>query len=94
MPVRYGYAQTLAARRLSVGAGHVGLGPGLVDEHQALGLQVDLAVEPLLASGQDVRSVLFRRVGGLFFTRDTVAGKEPLDRPVAEVMALLGQRPP
>lgn len=37
-----------------------------VDEHQPLGIEVDLAVEPGLPSLQDVGAVLLRGVGGLF----------------------------
>jgi hypothetical protein len=48
LPVAMGkaHAQPLAAGCAPVGAGHVRLGPGLVDEHQPLGVEVDLAVEP------------------------------------------------
>jgi hypothetical protein len=47
-------------------AGHVGGGPGLVDEHEAFGFQIDLAVEPCVALPQDVGAVLLDRVPGLF----------------------------
>ena len=47
-------------------AGHVGGGPGLVDEDETLGFKIDLAVEPMLALPQDVRAVLLDRVPGLF----------------------------
>lgn len=47
-------------------AGHVGRGPGLVDEDEALGVEVELAVEPGLALAQDVRAVLLARVPDLF----------------------------
>jgi hypothetical protein len=47
-------------------AGHVGGGPGLIDEDEALGIEVDLAVKPVLALSQDVGPVLLDRVPGLF----------------------------
>ena len=48
--------------------GHVGRGPGLVDEHQAFGIEVELAVEPVPASLQDVGAVLLGRMRGLFLS--------------------------
>jgi hypothetical protein len=47
-------------------AGHVRGGPGLVDEDQAFGFEIDLAVEPVPALPQDVGTVLLDRVAGLF----------------------------
>ena len=47
-------------------AGHVGGGPGLTDEDEALGFEVDLAIEPVLALPQDVGTVLLDRVPGFF----------------------------
>lgn len=47
-------------------AGHIGLGPGFVDEDETLGIQVDLPVEPGLTLAQDIRSVLLAGVRGLF----------------------------
>jgi hypothetical protein len=47
-------------------AGHVGCGPRLVDEHEPLWLQVELAVGPRAALPQDVGPVLLDRVAGLF----------------------------
>ena len=38
----------------------------LVDEDEALGLEVDLAVEPVLTLPQDVGAILLDRVPGLF----------------------------
>jgi hypothetical protein len=45
-------------------ARHVGGGPGLVDEDQPLGMEIELTVEPFLALLQDVRAVL---LGGVPF---------------------------
>src|SRR5688572_19432178 len=48
-------------------AGHVRRGPGLIDEDQAVGIEVGLAVEPGPAPPQDVRAVLLCGAGRLFF---------------------------
>jgi hypothetical protein len=47
-------------------ARHVGGGPGLVDEDQSLGIEVELILEPLFAPGQDVGAILLGGVRGLF----------------------------
>jgi len=47
-------------------AGHVGGGPGLVDEDEAFWFEIDLGVEPLLALPQDVGTIPLDRVPGLF----------------------------
>jgi hypothetical protein len=47
-------------------AGHFGLGPGLIDENQVVRVEIGLLFEPFLAPLQDVRAILFRRVGGPF----------------------------
>lgn len=66
MAVREAHTQTLALRAAVMAAGHVGGGPRLVDEDQALGVEIELAVEPALTLPQDIGSVLFDRVRGLF----------------------------
>ena len=63
---------------------HVGLGPCLVDEDEPVGIEVELAVEPVPAALQDVGTVLLRGMDGLFFARDRVALEEPADGAVAE----------
>jgi len=45
---------------------HVGGGPGLVDEDQFVGIEIELALEPFLAALQDIGTVLLRGVAGLF----------------------------
>ena len=60
------HAQPLATPAATVAAGHVGRCPGLVDEHQPLGIEVELAVEPCLPLAQDVGTVLLDRVPDLF----------------------------
>ena len=66
MAVRHAGPQALAAERSSVPPGHVRGGPGLVDEDEARGVEIELVVEPLLTSPQDVRPLLLGRVRGLF----------------------------
>jgi hypothetical protein len=48
-------------------AGHVGRGPGLVDEHEPFGIEIGLGIEPVLAFPQDIRAILLGRMGGIFF---------------------------
>jgi hypothetical protein len=47
---------------------HLGGGAGLIDEHQSLGIEVQLAIEPGLAALQDVWPVLLGGVRRLFFS--------------------------
>lgn len=47
-------------------ARYVVRGPGLVDEDKARRIEVNLALEPVLALDQDVRAVLLARVTGHF----------------------------
>ncbi len=58
--------QALTARSAAVTARHVGGGPGLVDEDQALGVEIELPFEPGLALLRDVGAALLGRVRGLF----------------------------
>lgn len=66
MPMRIAHSQALASRAAAMAAGHVGRGPGFVDEHEALGFKIDLFLEPVLALLQDVGAILLNRVAGLF----------------------------
>ena len=75
-----------------MGSGHVGGRPGLVDEHEALGVEIELAFEPRLAALQDVRPNLFAGARSLFFGRDSVIGEEAANRAVADNTALLAER--
>ena len=50
--------QSLATAAAAVQAGHVVLGPGLVDEHQPCRIEGWLRLAPLCTSLGDVRSVL------------------------------------
>jgi|OM-RGC.v1.033092521 hypothetical protein len=60
-------AQPRAAPTLFMAARHVGGRPGLVDEDQPFWVEIGLGVEPCSPLLQDVRTVLFDRVAGLFF---------------------------
>jgi len=59
--------QALAARAAPMAARHVGRGPGFVDEDEAVGVEVELAVEPRLAVRQDVGPILLAGVGRLLW---------------------------
>lgn len=67
MAVRKAHTQPFALAAAAMGAGHVGRGPGLVDEDELRRVEVRLRLEPVAALLQDVRAVLFDRVTGLFF---------------------------
>jgi hypothetical protein len=58
--------QTLTAWRAAVGAGHVGLRPGLVDEDQALGINAPLMPSPAGPLTSDVGSLLLGGAQGFF----------------------------
>jgi hypothetical protein len=45
---------------------HIRRGPGFIDEHEALGIEVELTFEPILPSLHDVRALLLGGVRGLF----------------------------
>jgi hypothetical protein len=45
-----------------VAAGHIGLGPGFVDEHQTLGVKPALVFLPLGAPAGDIGAVLLTGV--------------------------------
>ena len=68
MSVRNRSPQALAPGRPPMQARHLGGGARLVDEDQALGVQVELTLEPGAATAQDVGTVLLRRMPGLFFS--------------------------
>ena len=50
----------------AITAGHIGGGPGLVDEDQALGVEIELPFEPGLTPLRDVGTILLGSVRGLF----------------------------
>ena len=50
--------QALTARRPTVCTGHIGLGPGLIDKDQALGINASLIAPPPGALASDVWPLL------------------------------------
>ena len=62
MSVGNARSQSLALARASLQPRHVGGGPRLVDEDEALRIEIELVVEPLSAPLQDVGPVLLGRV--------------------------------
>jgi hypothetical protein len=58
MAMREAHAQAFALGAAAMAAGHVGRGPGFVDEHETFGFQIDLTVEPVVPLLQDVGPVL------------------------------------
>jgi hypothetical protein len=67
MAARHAGAQALSSGRTAAGARHAGGGPGLVDEHEPLGVEFELTLEPSFAPAQDVRTVLLGRVRRLLW---------------------------
>ena len=65
-PVRHADPQTPAARGTSITPGHVRGSPGLVDEDQPFGIEIELALEPRRAPLSNVRPVLLGGMRGLF----------------------------
>jgi hypothetical protein len=64
--MRHADAQPLAAPAAPTAPRHVGGGPGPIVEHQALGIEIELAVEPGLSLLHDVGAILLGGVRGLF----------------------------
>ena len=68
MAVWHGGPAALPSRRPAAQARHLGGGAGLVDEDQALRVEVELAVEPGLARRLDIAALLLGRMRGLFLS--------------------------
>jgi len=68
VPVRHSIDQPMTHSRPAVKPGHVGLGPGLVDEDQPGRIKRPLAVAPFRTSCDDVRTILLARPERLFFS--------------------------
>ena len=66
MAMRDRGAAAFATLRAAPQAGHLGRGPGLIDEHQPAGIEIGLALEPGPATRRDVGSVLLGGVSGFF----------------------------
>lgn len=92
VPMGNAGAQTLAPGRPSVPPRHAGGRSGLVDEHQAVGIKVELALEPGPVPAQDVGPVFLGRVEGLFFARNLVTVEEAPDGRHAHRRAASRQR--
>ena len=58
--------QPFAARRSPPQAGHIGAGASLIDEDQALGVQMGLALSPFGTCRGDVRPILLGRAYAFF----------------------------
>lgn len=63
LPVALTHAHptALAGRRTSVAAGHGGVGGCFIDEHEAIRIDVELALEPRLARSPYIRAATVRR---------------------------------
>ena len=68
MAVRNLGDQPMSARRPTVKAGHVGFGPGLVDEDQPRGINLLLTASPADAMALYVRTILLLRDERLFLS--------------------------
>ena len=68
MAVRNLVDEASAFRRPAVEAGHVRLGPSLVDENQARGIDLPLALSPASAVAAHVRPILLTRDERLFLS--------------------------
>jgi hypothetical protein len=64
--MRHANPQTAPPRGPSVTPGHVGRGPGLVDEDEPRGVEIQLALEPRLAPLPDIGPVLLGGMRRLF----------------------------
>ena len=66
MSVRDAGPQPLTSRCPAAQSRHLGRGPCFVDKDEAGRIEIELALEPRLATAQDVRTVLLAGVNGLF----------------------------
>src|SRR3954463_6710406 len=89
--MRHASPQPPPARGPPVAPGHVGGSPGLVDEDQPFGIEIELALEPGLAPFANVGPVLLGGMRRLFFTRDLVPAAEAPERAHAHEGSFLGQ---
>lgn len=64
--VREGHPQPFSSGIAAMGACHVVCGPGLVDEHCALGRKVELAIELGSTLSQDIETILVDQMAGPF----------------------------
>lgn len=66
VPMRDGHPTALSARCTPVAASHIGRGGGLVEEDEAVGIEIVLDLEPVFAHGLHVRPLLLGSVGCVF----------------------------
>jgi hypothetical protein len=66
--MRQARPQALAARGTAAEAGHLRVEPGLVNEDQAIRVELRLAGEPGEPRFRDIGALLLARMSGLFFT--------------------------
>ena len=64
--MRHARPQPFAPPATALASCHVGHCPGLVDDHQPFGIEIELAVEPRLPALQDVGAVLLGSMRRLF----------------------------
>ncbi len=64
--MREAHAQAFALGAAAMAAGYIGRGPCFVDEHEAFGFQIDLAVEPVVPLLQDIGTILLDCMSSLF----------------------------
>src|SRR3954471_21233532 len=69
---------------------HIGLGPGLVDKHQAPRFDLALILRPLRAPAGDVRTVAFAG-DDAFFLAEVLGVDELPHRPVIDLQPALGE---
>ena len=78
-PDAYAHPQPLAPAAAAVTARHVGRRPGFVDQDETRRVEVELAIEPVLARFQDIGAILLGRVTGLFM-RDLMTDEKAVRR--------------
>ena len=66
MTVRYLGVQPLAPRAAAVGSHHIGLRPGLIDEHEPPGVEPSLIALPARPAAGNVMPFLFGRQYAFF----------------------------
>ena len=82
-----------AARRPAVEAGHVGLGPGLVDEDEPRRIDAPLMASPAQSMALHVRAVLLARDERLFLSVTPMTAQEAAHQRGVGLDAALGQQP-
>jgi hypothetical protein len=93
MAVRRLGVKPLAAPAASMCGRHGGLRPGLIDEHEALGIELLLALPEALPLGRYVRPVLLGG-GDDFFKGDLLLGEKAPDRAIADMDMARGKLAP